>query len=178
MKTVLFLVLTVSWPRCGAVGTGSPSALALRSSAFQDGQLLWEQRACDQNAFSEALRPPLEWTPVPDAKSYALVMSDLTEGFVHWVVWGIPADTHALTIGDEHSPRPSGMNVILSRLPKKSILSPMCARTLRRLQFAVYALRETTLSGLTDQPSRTDVVAAIQSQSFAQATLTYLYGRQ
>ncbi|MBE7219293.1 MAG: YbhB/YbcL family Raf kinase inhibitor-like protein, partial [Caulobacteraceae bacterium] len=50
--------------------------------------------------------PPLAWTAVPDAQSYALVVEDpdapREEPVLHWVMWDIPADVSALPAGVPH----------------------------------------------------------------------------
>jgi Raf kinase inhibitor-like YbhB/YbcL family protein len=53
--------------------------------------------------YHDGLSPPISWTAVPSAKSYALIMEDpdakpITP-FVHWVAWNIPADVTSLPEG-------------------------------------------------------------------------------
>ena len=47
--------------------------------------------------------PPLVWTQVPDAQSYALVVEDPDaphdEPVLHWVMWDIPAELSGLPVG-------------------------------------------------------------------------------
>ncbi|HYE44948.1 MAG TPA: YbhB/YbcL family Raf kinase inhibitor-like protein [Caulobacter sp.] len=54
-------------------------------------------------ALADNVSPPLRWNPVPEAKSYALVVEDPDAPrdlpFVHWMMWDIPGDTTALPEG-------------------------------------------------------------------------------
>ena len=60
--------------------------------------------------------PPLAWSPVNGAKSYAIIAEDPDakpiKPFVHWVAWNIPADVTKLPEGVQEQPRltdPEGM---------------------------------------------------------------------
>lgn len=81
---------------------GAPSAgaqakqMTMTSSDFADGQAIPAQFSCEGPGAS----PELSWSNVPPgAKSLALVVRDPDApggGFVHWVVYGIPANTAGL----------------------------------------------------------------------------------
>lgn len=66
--------------------------------------------------YADGVSPALAWTPVPGAKSYAIVMEDpdakpITP-FVHWVAWNIPATITRLPEGLHEQARltePDGM---------------------------------------------------------------------
>jgi Raf kinase inhibitor-like YbhB/YbcL family protein len=48
-------------------------------------------------ADGDNVSPALEWTGVPEGtKSFALLMTDPNDPYVHWVVTGIPGDTTSL----------------------------------------------------------------------------------
>ncbi len=62
------------------------------------------------------MSPPLAWSPVNGAKSYAIIAEDPDakpiKPFVHWVAWNIPADVTKLPEGVQEQPRltdPEGM---------------------------------------------------------------------
>lgn len=59
--------------------------------------------------YADGVSPALAWTPVPNAKSYAIVMEDPDAKpalpFVHWVAWNIPADVTRLPEGVQEQPR-------------------------------------------------------------------------
>lgn len=59
--------------------------------------------------YFDGVSPPLRWSAVPGAKSYALIMEDpdarpITP-FVHWVAWNIPGDVTALPEGVQEQAR-------------------------------------------------------------------------
>ena len=71
--------------------------LVVTSPAFEHGAALPDQYSIRGAGDS----PPLEWSGLPDAtKSLALVVHDpdapIVDGFVHWVLSGIPADATGL----------------------------------------------------------------------------------
>jgi Raf kinase inhibitor-like YbhB/YbcL family protein len=76
-----------------------PPALTLTSPAFADGEPIPVRFTCD----GENVSPPLAWTGVPDdAAELALIVNDPdagTDGFVHWVMWGFPAEDAAIAAG-------------------------------------------------------------------------------
>ncbi len=59
-------------------------------------------------AYHDNISPPLSWTRVIDARSYALVVQDpdapTEEPVVHWMIWNIPGEADSLAPGI--SPRP------------------------------------------------------------------------
>jgi Raf kinase inhibitor-like YbhB/YbcL family protein len=75
----------------------APGGVVLRSPAFTDHALVPQQYAQAGSGTS----PPVEWTQVPDGVAeFALSCEDAdADGFVHWVVAGIPASTSGLDEG-------------------------------------------------------------------------------
>ena len=55
------------------------------------------------SAYHDNVSPPLEWTRVLDAESFALIVEDpdapREEPFVHWMIWNIPGDATGLAAG-------------------------------------------------------------------------------
>ena len=74
-------------------------ALELNTDAFKSGEDIPVQYTCD----GEDLSPPLRWRNPPQAaKSFALVVDDPDApkgGWIHWVVYGIPAAVNQLEEG-------------------------------------------------------------------------------
>lgn len=99
-----------------AVGIGVPLASArdetategkidVTSLAFANGSALAEK----YSDYADGVSPPLAWTAVRDAKTYAIVMEDpdakpITP-FVHWVAWNIPAEITSLPEGVQEQMR-------------------------------------------------------------------------
>jgi hypothetical protein len=70
--------------------------LELRSTAFEEGEMIPSEHTCD----GEDVSPPLAWTGVPEGtESLAVVMDDIdsVKGiWSHWLVYRIPSEMNAL----------------------------------------------------------------------------------
>ncbi len=82
-------------------------SLILRSAAFADGQPIPKRHTGD----GEDLSPPLSWTGLPpEATQLALVVDDpdapTPQPWVHWVIYGLPADEQGLVEGIPPVARP------------------------------------------------------------------------
>jgi Raf kinase inhibitor-like YbhB/YbcL family protein len=55
------------------------------------------------SAYHDNVSPPITWTQVEDAQSYALIVEDpdapREKPFVHWMIWNIPAEAGGLPEG-------------------------------------------------------------------------------
>jgi Raf kinase inhibitor-like YbhB/YbcL family protein len=76
--------------------------LKVTSSAFDDHERIPERHTGE----GEDVSPALTWSGVPEgARSFALVVHDpdapLVDGFNHWVLYNLPADTTTLPEGAE-----------------------------------------------------------------------------
>jgi Raf kinase inhibitor-like YbhB/YbcL family protein len=71
-------------------------SLTIRSSAFDDGEMIPRRHTCDGDDTS----PPLSWSDVPDGtRSLALICDDPDAPmgtFVHWVLFNLPSDARKL----------------------------------------------------------------------------------
>jgi Raf kinase inhibitor-like YbhB/YbcL family protein len=72
--------------------------VVMSPSQDPDGRL-----ADRHSAYHENLSPPITWTDVEDAESYALIVEDpdapREQPFVHWMIWNIPAEAAGLPEG-------------------------------------------------------------------------------
>jgi Raf kinase inhibitor-like YbhB/YbcL family protein len=67
--------------------------MTLTSTAFANGGAFPPANTCAGVNTS----PPLTWTAGPTGvTSYAVDLTDMTNGAVHWVIWDIPANTTSL----------------------------------------------------------------------------------
>jgi len=78
--------------------------ITLKSSAFKEGKFIPKQYTCDDKA--KNISPPLSWIGIPkETKSIAIIMDDpdapITQPFVHWVIYNIPASMNKLKEGIE-----------------------------------------------------------------------------
>ena len=79
--------------------TGSKGGVTVESPAIQPGSAI----PAKHSEYKDGLSPPLSWTAIPGARSYAIVMEDpdakpITP-FVHWVAWNIPGNVTSLPEG-------------------------------------------------------------------------------
>lgn len=88
--------------------TEAPLPFTLTSPAFEEGGVIPRDFACTGANAS----PQLDWSEPPaGTQSFALVFNDLdasSRGFVHWVVYNIPADARGLPAGIPAGPQIDG----------------------------------------------------------------------
>lgn len=141
------------------------------SEAFIEGGKIPEKHTCD----GEDVSPPLAWTGVPQgAKSLALIMDDPDapgKGFVHWVLFDIPAATEALPEGAEGKGVPGTNNF------RQTGYNGPCppASATHRYFFKLYALDQELK--LSPGATKADVESAMQGHILASGQLMGKYGR-
>lgn len=81
------------------IPTETAMAFELTSPAFEEGGVIPRDFACTGANTS----PQLDWTEPPDGtQSFALIFNDpdaSSRGFVHWIVYNIPADARNMPAG-------------------------------------------------------------------------------
>ena len=158
--------------------TPEPSAIqgttgfVVRSGAFDDGGSIPRQNTCD----GEDISPEIAWSSAPDGtRSLALVVRDPdARGFVHWIVYDIPAATDGRL--------PTGMSAGAIASPegtngfgRTGYGGPCPPSGTHHYVFTLYALDRA--SGLTGAPALAAMEAAMRNHVIAQATLTGTYKR-
>lgn len=132
----------------------------------------------------EDLSPPLAWTPVPGAKSYALIMDDPDAPagtWVHWVLYDIPAKTTALAEGQPKADTllataKHGKCWGVDRFEDVGYRGPLPPPGRpHRYSFRLYALSGAL--GLKPRATKAQVVAAMEGKVLARAELVGKYGR-
>jgi Raf kinase inhibitor-like YbhB/YbcL family protein len=83
----------------------APASIEVRSSAFAANAPIPDR----YSAYHDNQSPPLEWSGAPErTQAFVLIVEDPdapgADPFVHWVVAGVPAGTHALPPGLPDSP--------------------------------------------------------------------------
>jgi Raf kinase inhibitor-like YbhB/YbcL family protein len=106
----LLACLALAWlPSSGRAGeivsrraeiASAPASLEVRSSAFAANAPIPDR----YSAYHDNQSPPLEWSGAPErTRALALIVEDPdapgADPFVHWLVAGVPASTHALPAG-------------------------------------------------------------------------------
>jgi hypothetical protein len=82
-----------------------PGRLTLASEAIgEDGRI-----GDAYSSYHDDLSPPLVWTGMPDAESFALIVEDpdapLDKPVVHWTLWNIPGSLEGLPSSIKPEPR-------------------------------------------------------------------------
>ena len=118
-RATLLLMIMVFLPSCGGGPRDAPTgpteepkgvkmAIEVRSSAFEDGDMIPARYTCD----GQGVSPPLSWDSVPNSsKSLALVADDPDAPggtFVHWVIYDLPPETRRLPEDVPKRQTPSG----------------------------------------------------------------------
>jgi Raf kinase inhibitor-like YbhB/YbcL family protein len=154
-------------------GAGAPAdsgGLAVSSTAFEDGDPIPERYTCDGDETS----PPLAFTGVPaDTAELAVVVRDPdADGFVHWVVAGIPADAPGI---DEGAP-PAGAVEAANGFDEPGWAGPCPPEGDHTYEFTVYALAEP--SGLEEGAGAEAGAAVVEdAEALAVATLRGTFER-
>ena len=176
MKALTFasLVVALLVAACGGStanpnNNGQGSALTVASGAFEDGAPIPSDYTCD--GANEQI--PVSWTGAPaNAAEYALVMTDQdANGFVHWVVVGIPADATALS-----DPLPEGAVAGQNGKGQAGYTGPCPPSGIHHYTLTVYALSASL--GLGASATGDQVRSAAQGKTIATGTLsgTYAHG--
>jgi Raf kinase inhibitor-like YbhB/YbcL family protein len=134
---------------------------------FEDGDSIPERFTCD----GEDVSPQLSWEQVEGAEEYALVMSDPDAPggtFVHWVVFGLPAEPTSL---EEDATVPEENTGTQYRGP-----CPPEDDDPHRYEFTVYALSGAP-ADIEPGTGAADLLGAIEGSVIASGTLTGTYGR-
>ena len=172
-----------------AQGTNVPLALArtqgggklaVNSPAFAGNAML----AVKYSEYADGVSPPLSWSKVEGAKSYAIIMEDPDapqKPFVHWLAWNIPATVTSLPEGLQEQPRltePDG--VLLGRTTRGSTgyygPRPPVGDPAHHYHFQVFALD--TVLALPFGADRDQLLNAMHGHVLAKGELVGRYRQQ
>ena len=151
--------------------------MKIESSAFTSGQPIPEKYTCDVTDAS----PTLTWSGAPQAtKSFALIADDPDAPmgtWVHWVIFNLPAQTHALPEGVAKTDSAAGGTQGRNDFGKVGYGGP-CPPPgkAHRYFFKVYAL-DSALD-LKAGAKKQDVEKAMQGHVVGQAELMGTYQRK
>jgi Raf kinase inhibitor-like YbhB/YbcL family protein len=156
----------------GSAGRPVPSGLPILSAAFEEGGTIPTEFTCD----GEDRSPPISWSPAPGAAEYALTVIDPdANGFVHWVVYGIPTEPTAYGEGET----PAGAKEGTNGRADEAYAGPCPPEGdgPHRYEFRVYALSSAVGAGLDPGLSYDEVLDAIGCCVQVFGTLTGTYER-
>jgi Raf kinase inhibitor-like YbhB/YbcL family protein len=150
----------------------------ISSPAFADHGPIPKAYTCE----GADLSPPLHWSGVPPGtKSVALVVDDPDapdprapqRTWVHWVVYGLPADTRGLAEGAATHGLPAHARQGLNDWSRVGYGGPCPPIGRHRYFHKLYAL-DADLSGL-DHPTKAQLLVAMQGHVLAEAQLVGTY---
>lgn len=158
----------------------SGPALKVGSGGFAAGAAM----PAKYSEYADGVSPPLAWSAVPGAKSYALIMEDPDapqKPFVHWLAWNIPASVTSLPEGVQEQPRltePDG--VLQGRTTRGSTgyygPRPPVGDPAHHYHFQVFALD--TVLALPFGADRDQLVKAIEGHVLAKGVVVGRYAQQ
>ena len=155
-------------------------ALTLESSAFRPNGEIPQKHTCEGDDVS----PPLTWSGAqPGAKSFALIVDDPDAPdprapktvWVHWVVYNLPASTHAL-IEDASRALPAGARDGMNDWKRTGYGGP-CPPIGRHRYFHKLYVLDVELPDL-HEPTKAQLEAAMEGHVLAQAELVGTYQKQ
>ncbi len=159
-----------------STSSGGMAAFALTSSGFTEGMAIPAKYACGPGADGS---PDLSWTAGPAGTlSYAVVLTDKSNSFFHWVIWDIPGATTSLPAGVEKTANPAvpaGSKQAKSFDGKTFGYRGPCPSSKHTYEFAVFALDVATLPGVTTASTMAQVNTEILKHDLASTTLTGTY---
>lgn len=140
----------------------------------------------DWSGYGDNTPPPLAWSAVIEAQSYALVVEDpdapQVEPFIHWLIWNIPGAATGLPQGVEQTAHPSD--------PKGAIQGrngmgrfgwfgprPPEGHGVHHYHFQLFAL-SAPLDGMGPNTTLPELVNALKGLTIASGELVGLYERR
>ncbi|MGH3583840.1 MAG: YbhB/YbcL family Raf kinase inhibitor-like protein [Mycobacterium sp.] len=157
----------------------SAHAFVLMSTAFADGAAIPARHTCEGVDVS----PPLAWgAPPPGTKGFALIVDDpdapdpaapRPAPWVHWVLYGLPADARSLPEGVSPVGLPPGTRAGTGDLGGPDYQGPCPPVGRHRYVFRLYAL-DTPLPDL-GAANKTALLDAMRGHVLGTATLTGTY---
>ncbi|NUO50874.1 MAG: YbhB/YbcL family Raf kinase inhibitor-like protein [Polyangiaceae bacterium] len=162
---------TASTTMASTTGAGGGGEFALTSTAFNEGDMIPQTYECD-NGGGDNISPPFAWTAGPaGTMSYAIVMRDLDfgPGFIHWVIWDIPATETGLPEdlgGGFMVADPAGAKQV------NPYFGPCSPNSVNTYEWTLYAIDAATLPGLDQNSNHDEAEAAILDAAIASTTLS------
>lgn len=161
----------------GGQGEGGASAFQLTSTAYGEGEEIPLEQACT-NGGGDNVSPPLAWSGAPaGAQSFAIIMRDLdfNNGFLHWVMWDIPADATSLPDGIEQvfePPSVEGAKQAAFNPQVTGYFGPCSPNSVNTYEITIYAIDVAILPNLVESTSKTEAAAAIVDAAVGSASLS------
>ena len=135
--------------------------------------------------FSKAqdnMSPPLEWTSVLEAETYALIVEDpdapMEKPFIHWMMWNIPGKLNGLPQGVAPGKHPEGLETAVQGMnslgePGWTGMAPPPGHGVHHYHFQLFALTKAL-----DFPPHTpleELLNALRGNTVAKGELVGLF---
>jgi hypothetical protein len=157
-----------------AVDGSSSGTMTVTSTAFAAGETVPTANTCAGANTS----PPIAWAQVPTtALSFAVLLTDLSNATIHWVIWDVPATTRALPAGLPLTPTlttpvevagaKQAHHIPFFGTADNGYRGPCPGGALHNYQFEVHALDVATLPTVTNASTPPDVHTQILAHSLA-----------
>lgn len=162
-------------------GVDPAPLMSISSTAFEPGAQIPAEHA-REDAGGRNVSPPLTFAAVPeDAKSLALLCVDkhaMANGWVHWMVIDLPADTASLEAGASGSGMPAGSRELVNGFGSQGWggPEPPPGSGPHEYAFTLYALDTATLE-LADGASLAEFQAAVAGHEVAASLLSGTFER-
>ncbi len=172
---LLLILIFASWSSEGEEPV-KPHALSIESSAFEYGDPIPRDYACDGSDIS----PPLSWSNAPpETKSFVLICDDPDAPagtWVHWVYYDIPSNVTQLPEAFPPDERPEAKGAQgITDFKRIGYGGPCPPGGTHRYFFKLYALD--TVLGLDPGASKRQVLRAAEGHVLAEAQLMGTYSR-
>ncbi len=173
---LLVIFCEIGMQTCFSEKEGYAMELDIKSSAFEEGELIPEKYTCD----GEDVSPPLSWTPPPkETKSIVLICDDPDAPmgtWVHWVLFGLSPDTLELPEGISHEKEVlGGAKHGLNDFRRYGYGGPCPPGGTHRYFFKLYAVD--TQVGLNAGATKDEVLNALKGHILAEGNLMGRYRR-
>jgi Raf kinase inhibitor-like YbhB/YbcL family protein len=155
---------------------GSGTLFVLTSTAFEEGGEIPLRHVCTDQG-GDDVSPALSWSGGPDAAGYAVVLTDRSfdGGFVHSVLWDVPGDVTELPEDIEKVAEPGeppGSKQTLAYDGTTRGYRGPCPPKQHTYEFALYALDELPLTGVTLESTSDELVDVLTERALVSTTLT------
>jgi Raf kinase inhibitor-like YbhB/YbcL family protein len=153
-------------------------AMTVISPDLQDGGSVNKEQVYTRCG-GENISPALSWSAVPaGTKSFAITTIDLSvkpNGWSHWIVVGLPANTTSLGKG---ATLPGGAKAVMTDFGDEAYAGPCppAGSGVHRYQFTVWALGTPTIA-FAHNATAMDDMAALEKVALAKASVTAGYQR-
>jgi len=109
-NSIAAVAAVILWAAAGAAAQPAANQALARSQLPSSGKMTISSKAIGPDgrigqrysAGGGNVSPPLAWSPVKQAKAYAVVVQDPDSHghpFVHWLIWNIPGGLSSLPTG-------------------------------------------------------------------------------